>query len=121
MPTAGGVDSLSIFKVLIAGLVVLHAFALIPRSADPDSFLRMISYCGDLLLPWAVLKAELFIRARFSDAGSRLAWLDNVRGGLFVAALIIGLALVAAEWVPVLEPFAHWVETRYIGQFPLGS
>ena len=38
---------------------------------------------------------------------------------LYVAALIIGLALVAADCVLVREPFAHFVETRYRGFFPL--
>ena len=36
--------------------------------------------------------------------------------GIF-KALIDGL--VAAEWVPVLEPFEHWVDTRYLGLLPL--
>ena len=81
----------------------------------------MISRWGDLLLPWAVLQAELYMRACFSNASSRFVWLDIVRGGFLGGALLVGLALVAAEWVPVLEPFAAWVETRYLGQFPLGG
>ena len=39
----------------------------------------------------------------------------------YVAALIIDLALVAADCVLVKEPFVHWVETRYLGFFPLGA
>ena len=40
---------------------------------------------------------------------------------LYFAALIIDLALIAADCVLVREPFAHWVETRYLGLFLPGA
>ena len=97
MPSAGSSNWLGIFKALIGGLTVLNAYALYRWAADPDSFRRTVSHCGDLVLPWAILQAELHMWASFSDAGSRLAWLNNIRGGLFGAALTIGPALLAAE------------------------
>ena len=112
MSTAGSLNRLGIFKALIGGLNVLHAYALYRWAADPDSFRRTVSHRGDLVLPWAIPQAELHVWASFSDAGTRLGWCNNIRIGLFGAALIIGLALLAAKWVPVLEPFPHWAETH---------
>lgn len=127
------------FLALLSALLVLHAFGLIPKLTLPVPGVKdgldlyaSIGQMSYLLLPCAVVQAEFFLRANFmhpraaaNDLGQghrRLfTWSVALRNFLLWTALLIGLALVAAEWVPVLEPFANFVETRYLGQFPLGG
>jgi hypothetical protein len=75
------------------------------------------------------LQAELYFHANFmlpratmDDLGilhrRGFALRIGVRNFLLWSGLLMILAVFAAEWVPVLVPFAEFVETRYFAFFP---
>ncbi len=83
-----------------------------------------------LMLPCAGVQLALFLlcnqflpRAEANHLGSRrrtaFRWLVSLRQFLLWSALFAALALYLENWVPVLTPFAGWVETHYFSWFPL--
>jgi hypothetical protein len=124
------------FLALLSVTLLLHALGLIPDWNLPVpgvkgglDFYALVGQMGYLMLPCAVLQAELYFHANFmhpraaaDDLGSGhrrgFALRIGVRNFLLWSGLLVMLAVFAAEWVPVLVPFAELVETRYFVFFP---
>ncbi len=83
-----------------------------------------------LILPLAGVQLVLFLlcdrflpEARAGDLGSRpriaFCRLVSLRQFLLWSGLFAALALYLENWLPVLTPFAEFVETHYFAWFPL--
>ncbi len=124
------VAGLALALLVAAFGVPQDRLALLPVSGAGVDLLNALGDMIYLMLPCAGVQLVLFLlcnqflpRAEANHLGSRprtaFRWLVSLRQFLLWSALFADLALYLENWVPVLTPFAEWVETHYFSWFPL--
>ena len=104
--------------------------ALLLVSKGGVNLLDALGHTIYLMLPCAGVQLALFLlcdrflaRAKSGVLGSwprtAFRWLVSLRQCLLGSALVVALVLYLESWVPVLTPFAKFVETYYFSWFPL--